>query len=469
MASPEVAEICCFVDYYSSLGANGARSTLYTTSVVRATSFSVTPSVLPSSGHAMMLVTFALNTMRTILNKRPLVQDVHVLPSPQLDQMTDRFETLRKNWNESQRLDRSELPELEELFRRTGIVMKEAELLTSDIKSTLPKAPFMVLERARLAQLFSRTRKAIRAGQKITHRKAFPKRTIPRKPRGETPPSDEWLADYDSRKKHNRKANALVDRRKQPLQCCMFVAVAFSQLLEENDMLAEYESEIVGECFNRALKVDDGKMYVASQIRDHSLARLLPPPERYPKLWIHEGDEGLVVPCIVRNPLRVGAPVVTNQLCPGASESQAYHARPSPRARLTKCRSRIRKRLHQLESQQHPSGFLHGERVQRTRQEEASGHVVFVSFISTCRGVILDAWQGVLVVDIPWLREARPCWWPLSLESRTAKGIWWRWKMQLNRRHISQPALYVIISSSPPQIAQSRFRGPWSPTLISLS
>lgn len=346
-----------------------------------------------------MLVTFALITMEAMLKQGPPTPAVRVKQCDQVDQMISRLATLRKSWIESKQVDWSEAPELDELFSKTDIVMDEADLIAFDIRQALRKNSSTTVERAQLVQLFKKTKKAIRTGQKITHLDAARRRKIEKRS-ADTPPSDEWLEEYRMKKKRNKKAQTIETGRKRPLQCCMFVAVAFSQLLAENDMLAEYETEILDRSFDKLLSVDDGKTYQWSQIEDHSIARLTPPPERYPRIWLHEGIEDTVIPRVVRNPLPVGAPVLTNQLFPGASELHT-RTRCSRYTFLTE-RPRIREGLYQLKSQQHSNRlFGRGPRA----QEETPVTFRLQRQVFTWELGTGDAWDSVTYM-VPCKRDS---------------------------------------------------------------
>ncbi|KAI9163354.1 hypothetical protein HJFPF1_04962 [Paramyrothecium foliicola] len=272
-----------------------------------------------------MQVTFALTAMEAAKLSSRGVKSVCVDSSIQLNNLLQRFESLRETWN-SWKDDRdNDYPELNNLKAGTERVMQDASLAVADVRIALTKASSVTMERLRIVQILRNTKKAIRAGQKITHMEGFKTWVLPARPPAGTEPSKEWSEDYDRRKTQNKKANAISERRKRPLQCCMYIALAFSQFLQSNDMVAEYESEVVCETFDRALAVDDGKTYEWSQLKDHCLARLHPPIDRWPRSYIPYKEEDDYVPLRVRNPWNVGFPIVTNQLHPKAGKYTRDH------------------------------------------------------------------------------------------------------------------------------------------------
>ena len=264
----------------------------------------------------MALVTFALDTITTTIELTKGVRIITLRPSQRLDQMFERMEFLEKKWREWKRQSRDGLPELSQLFMRTDAAMLEATRLSWDVKNTLQlEQAEMTVPRACIERIFSKTRKAVRAGQKITHMESFQTWKLPREPAVGEEPSEPWTEEHRIKQRQNRRAGVLMERRKQPLVCCMFISVAFARLLRESEMLEEYEQEILLPEFALSLSVDDAKTYENLRVKGHTMARLLAPPERYPRSWIENWDEELVTPCFVRNPLGVGVPVVSNMKC----------------------------------------------------------------------------------------------------------------------------------------------------------
>ncbi|KAH6959689.1 hypothetical protein BKA56DRAFT_702139 [Ilyonectria sp. MPI-CAGE-AT-0026] len=127
----------------------------------------------------------------------------------------------------------------------------------------------------------------------------------------------------------NDTANTLVERRKKPVQCCMFVALALFQFLYPDgvhDFVAEYEDEVVLKTSNRTISVDDAKTYERLQLKDHYRARLTLPQDKILRSGM-PFDELTCIPRFVRNPMACGAPIVTNQ----------YHDKGKPYPHFTRC------------------------------------------------------------------------------------------------------------------------------------
>ena len=269
-----------------------------------------------------MQVTFALAAMDMTLQRTSSAEKIVLKHDVEKRRTTKRFDALQKLWSEYQKTGRRRIPEIQELIARTEKAMAAGKRLMKLLETTaMPGLGPISLGRARFTRLFRKVKKALRAAQKMTHTTAFETWRLPPKTSDGKIIGDMTEVEYSRREEQNNKAEELAARRQRPVQCCMFLAVALSRLLEENDMLAEYEREIVGPLFERALVVDDAKTYEWSQMKDHNIARLLPPPSRYPKIWIRPGEEKRFAPRVVRNPGKVGTTVVTNQKFPGAGKN----------------------------------------------------------------------------------------------------------------------------------------------------
>ncbi|KPM40430.1 hypothetical protein AK830_g6100 [Neonectria ditissima] len=268
-----------------------------------------------------MLTTFALATIARALGETPEqgrpMPKVGITSTPRLIRTIQRFESLWKSWAQCLRVQQQEEqhPELEPFFTRTARVMISSSIVFSNIKMKAKKGN-MEIASAPLVEILKKTRSAIISSQKITHIKALKSWVLAEKlpPRPSSPGPE--LDEYNRRKLVNDRAKLLHKRRKRPVQCCMYVALALFQLLypeELHDFVAEYENELVRECFDRALWIDDAKTYEQLQLKGHCRARLTPPQDKIPKAGIPFGEISCT-PRFVRNPMACGAPIVTNQV-----------------------------------------------------------------------------------------------------------------------------------------------------------
>jgi hypothetical protein len=268
-----------------------------------------------------MLASFALLIIARALGETPeqgKPGPVSVVSSTErLSRTIYRYESLWKDWVEASRIQSSDRQhsELDKLFSRTAKVMAESAIIISDIKMKIAKEGSLEIPSDRLVKVMKMTRKALISGQRITHLEEIQTWILPEHPPLGTGPPYSSMTEYQRRKTHNDKANTLIERRKKPVQCCMFVALAFYQFLYEYDLhefVAEYEDEVVRETFSRAISVDDAKTYEQLQMSQHSRARLTPPQDKVPKIGLPFG-ETTCIPRTVRNPMACGMPVVTNQ------------------------------------------------------------------------------------------------------------------------------------------------------------
>lgn len=270
-----------------------------------------------------MLASFALLIIARALGETPeqgKPGPVSVVSSTErLSRTIYRYESLWKDWVEASRIQYNDRqhPELDKLFSRTAKVMADSAIIISDIKMKIAKESRLEIPSDRLVKVMKMTRKALISGQRITHLEEIQTWILPEHPPIGTGISHSSISikEYQRRKTLNDKANTLIERRKKPVQCCMFVALAFYQFLYEYDLhefVAEYEDEVVRETFSRAISVDDAKTYEQLQMSQHSRARLTPPQDRIPKSGLPFG-ETTCIPRTVRNPMACGMPVVTNQ------------------------------------------------------------------------------------------------------------------------------------------------------------
>ncbi|CAM1502122.1 Fc.00g041060.m01.CDS01 [Cosmosporella sp. VM-42] len=268
-----------------------------------------------------MLASFALVIIARALGETPEqgkpTPAIEIAKNERLDCTIQRFEALWKGWVESSRLQFSnrQHPQLGKLFSRTARVMADSATIICDIKMKISRGEKLEFPTSRLIKILRNTRKAIISGQRITHLKEV-ETWVLNKPLPGTLPTDASVKEYERKKRHNDKANTLIDRRKKPIQCCMFVALFIYQFLHRgglHEFVAEYEDEVVRETFNRALSVDDAKTYERLQLKYHSRARLTPPQDRIPRHGLPFGEK-TCIPRTVRNPMACGMPVVTNQL-----------------------------------------------------------------------------------------------------------------------------------------------------------
>ncbi|KAJ4318774.1 hypothetical protein N0V84_006674 [Fusarium piperis] len=268
-----------------------------------------------------MLASFALITIARALGEtseqgRP-PDVVCIQSSSRLSRTIQRFETLWKDWVVCARVQyrNRQHPELDQLFIRAFRVMAYSSILICDIKMVMRRKAKVKVPSDRLVKIMKTARKAIISGQRITHLDQMQSWVLPEKPPPETPASDASVLEYERRMRLNEKADTLVQRRKKPVQCCMFVALVLYQHLCEggfNEFVAEYEDEVVRDTFSRAISIDDAKTYESLQLKNHCRARLTPPQDKIPKKGIPFG-EFTCIPRFVRNPMACGAPVVTNQ------------------------------------------------------------------------------------------------------------------------------------------------------------
>ncbi|KAK7425801.1 hypothetical protein QQZ08_007650 [Neonectria magnoliae] len=267
-----------------------------------------------------MLASFALVTIARALGETP-EQDkptptIVIKSTPRLSRTIQRFESLWQHWAKCLTVQYrdDQHPELDKLFTRTARVMASSSIVFSNIKMKAKKGK-MEIGSAPLVKILKNTRKAIVASQRLTHIKELESWVLDEKCPPTPPLSGSDLQEYKRKRQANDKANILVERRKRPVQCCMFVALALFQLLypdELHDFVAEYENELVRETFDRAIAVDDAKTYERVQLKRHCRARLTPPQDKIPKHGIPFG-EITCIPRFVRNPMACGAPIVTNQ------------------------------------------------------------------------------------------------------------------------------------------------------------
>ncbi|KAH6980458.1 hypothetical protein EDB80DRAFT_899603 [Ilyonectria destructans] len=228
-----------------------------------------------------MLVSFALVTIARALGETPgqgkpkLI--LVITATPRLSRTTQRFESLWRDWAECLRVQyrNNEDSELDKLFARTARVMARSSIIFANIKMKAKRG----------------------------------------KPPPGTSSSDSELQEYERKKRVNGEANNLVERRKKPVQCCMFVTLSLFQFLypdEVHDFVAGCEDEVVLKTFNRTISVDDAKTYERLQLKYHCRARLTPPQDKIPRSGM-PFDELTCIPRFVRNPMTCGAPIVTNQ------------------------------------------------------------------------------------------------------------------------------------------------------------
>ncbi|KAM5346835.1 hypothetical protein ACJ41O_009840 [Fusarium nematophilum] len=269
-----------------------------------------------------MLASFALVTIARALGETPEqgkpTSVVYIRPSQRLSRTIQRFDSLWKDWIACLRIQNGnrQHPELDQLFARTSKVMVYSAILICDIKMKARRGGKIAISSARITKILKDVRKAIRSGQRITHLDQLQSWELPERPPPGTPPTDASLQEYERRRSLNEKAGTLVERRKKPVQCCMFVAFALYQFLygeELHEFVAEYEDEVVRETFSRAISIDDAKTYEGLQLKDHCRARLTPPQDKVPRSCIPFG-ELTCIPRYVRNPMACGTPIVSNQL-----------------------------------------------------------------------------------------------------------------------------------------------------------
>ncbi|KAH6973537.1 hypothetical protein BKA56DRAFT_591975 [Ilyonectria sp. MPI-CAGE-AT-0026] len=277
-------------------------------------------SIVTFASFSTMLVSFALAAIARALGETPEQgrpkPTVAITSTPRLTRTIQRFESLCRDWAECLRVQyyNVEDPELDKLFARTARVMSGSSIIFSDIKMKTRRGGVEISSGA-LVKILRSTRKAIVSSQRITHTKELQTWVLPTKPPPGTPSSDPAFQEYQRRKRINDKARLLVERRKRPVQCCMFIALALFQFLypdEVHDFVAEYEDEIVHETFDRTLSVDDAKTYERLQLKHHCRARLTPPQGKMPRRVVPYGELACI-PRFVRNPMACGAPIVTNQ------------------------------------------------------------------------------------------------------------------------------------------------------------
>lgn len=230
----------------------------------------------PISQPLQMLASFALLVIARALGETP----EQGKPSPictisytqRVDLRTRRFEKLWADWAAASRVQFYEqYPELYRLFSRTSKVMADFSIVISDLKMKIPEGK-LVIPSAQLVDILINTRKGIVAAQKITHMEEIRTWKLTEAPPG-TPPSDPSVVEYERRRKLNEKATTIVERRKKPVQCCMFVALAIYQFLygdETHDFVAPYEDEVVAPTFNRTISIDDGKSYTWLVLAQHT-------------------------------------------------------------------------------------------------------------------------------------------------------------------------------------------------------
>lgn len=271
-----------------------------------------------------MLVTFALITIEDAkARSKGTPELVHIESSTQTDNLIERFEGLRQSWKEwkaEQAADKKkDHAELHNLAKATDGVMQDATLAVADVRIALEKASSLAMERLRIIRILRRTKKAIREGQRITHVEGFKNQHL-NGSREEIEWSRNTTQDDDTPPEDPKLADSISARRRRPLQCCMYVALAFAQLLWSCDMVAEYEAEVVQKTFDTALRVDDGKIYQQMQLKNHCLARLHPPTNRWPAHYVRFEEKKEYTPLMVRNPLHVGPPIITNRMHPKASK-----------------------------------------------------------------------------------------------------------------------------------------------------
>ena len=269
-----------------------------------------------------MLASFALLIIARALGETPEQGKpgpvTAVSSTERLGRTIQRFENLWKDWVEASRIQFSDRqsPELDKLFSRTAKVMASSAIIVSDMKMKIAKEGQLEIPSDQLVKVMKLTRKALISGQRITHLEEIQTWALPEQTAAGLASSGISVKEYERRKTWNDKANTLIERRKKPVQCCMFVALAFYQFLYEHDLhdfVAEYEDEVVRETFSRAISVDDAKTYEQLQMSQHSRARLTPPQDRMPKSGLPFGEIACI-PRSVRNPMACGTPVVTNQL-----------------------------------------------------------------------------------------------------------------------------------------------------------
>ncbi|KAL6361551.1 hypothetical protein LRP88_05021 [Fusarium phalaenopsidis] len=276
---------------------------------------------LTSQLRGNMLASFALLTIARALGEtseqgKPRAV-VCIRSSQRLSCTIQRFETLWRDWVVCARVQyrNRQHPELDQLFSRTSRVMAYSAMLICDIKMVIRREAKVKVSSARVIRILKAARKAIISGQRITHLEQMQSWVLPEKPPPGTPASDASVLEYERRRRLNEKADTLVQRRKKPVQCCMFVALALYQFLYGDglhEFVAEYEDEVVRDTFSRAISIDDAKTYESLQLTDHCRARLTPPQDKIPKSGIPFG-ELTCIPRFVRNPMACGTPVVTNQ------------------------------------------------------------------------------------------------------------------------------------------------------------
>jgi hypothetical protein len=273
-----------------------------------------------------MQVTFALAAIEAARRSPEDVTVIQLEPGTKSD-LLQRFTKLRGSWAAWYESHLKDSPELESLIKEAGKAMEQASLAVSDIQIAHDNGTPLTMERVRIIKILRMSRKALREGQKVSHVEGFKMWIVPRRPLADDQKDkfEEWSEEHRGRRMQNKKAALLSEGRKHPIRCCMYIALAFSQLLlDENDMLAEYEAAVMDETFDRALEVDDGKVYEWSQIKNHTFARLHPPTNRWPRLRVPYKEEEGYVPLRIRNPLRHGVPIVTNQLHPQAATMTNY-------------------------------------------------------------------------------------------------------------------------------------------------
>ncbi|KAF7559486.1 hypothetical protein G7046_g4665 [Stylonectria norvegica] len=234
-----------------------------------------------------MLATFALLVIASALSETSEQGKSNaVVMTPKTERLSrtiSRFQVLWEDWVEASRIQfrNRQHPELDKLFSRTARVMADSAIVISDIKMKIPVDGQVKISSSRLLKILKNARKAIRSGQRISHLEELQSRARPVK-------FAPGIASDVSRKNHERKkrlsdkADTLVERRKKPVQCCMFVALAFYQFLhgdEVHDFVAEYEDEVVRETFSSSILVDDAKTYEQLQLKNHFRARPRPPKE----------------------------------------------------------------------------------------------------------------------------------------------------------------------------------------------
>ncbi|KAH6888033.1 hypothetical protein B0T10DRAFT_65907 [Thelonectria olida] len=266
-----------------------------------------------------MQATFALQIIAWALGETPEqgkpTKKVVVTPTPRLIRTVHRFKALFRSWITSHvdQFEKERYPELDRLFSELYRVMTQSSIIFSNLKMKADHGSIEV-ETAQIISILKSTRKAIIAAQNITHMRGLEGWTLPERPPSETSHSDATLLKYERMELQNEKRATIVYRRKRAIQCCMFVALSLFQFLypgDLHDFVAEYEDEVVRETFDRTVSIDDAKTYESLQMKGHCRARLTAPADRIPK-WNVPLNQRSIIPRFVRNPMRCGAPIVSN-------------------------------------------------------------------------------------------------------------------------------------------------------------